>query len=404
MRSVLWRRSLASKLKPPVVNPPPFRISYSGRARSSTEFGNWSVSQPFWGSPRLASIEPEDPVGDGVRDLVVEGVAGQRRVVRLDVQPVLALEAVPDEEAVDRRGVVVVLVLGRLHRLRLDQQRALEPDAVLVLGDEVEEPGELVALAPEVGVEERVVALAAAPQDVVRAAEPLRDLEHVLDLGRGVGEHLGIRVRRRAALVARVGEQVGGAPEELGAGPLLVAERVVGQGVEVVAELGERGALGRDVAVVEAVVRDAELLDELERDGHLLAGGRHRVGVRVEPGPVERPDPEHVATVPRERVPQAHADPEVVLHPLAEDQPVRLVDLEREGVGRVEAAERDRARHLGEEVVAHVRPSVRVASRRGLYESSPKSHPGFATPRAWPPASDADREVSLVHQMNLCDH
>ena len=88
---------------------------------------------------------PKMPVGHGVRHLVMEAVAGQRRVVRLDVDPVLALEAVPDQEAVDRRGVVVVLVLGRLLRLGLEQQRALEADLVLVLGDEVQEAGELVA-------------------------------------------------------------------------------------------------------------------------------------------------------------------------------------------------------------------------------------------------------------------
>ena len=92
--------------------------------------------------------------------------------------------------------------------------------------------------------EQRVIALAAAPQDVVRATEALGDLEHVLDLGRGVGEDLRIGVRGRAGLVARVGEQVGRAPQERGARPLLVAERVVGQRVEVVAELGERRALG----------------------------------------------------------------------------------------------------------------------------------------------------------------
>ena len=43
--------------------------------------------------------------------------------------------------------VVVVLVLGRLLRLGLDQERALEADLVLVLGDQVQEAGELVALA-----------------------------------------------------------------------------------------------------------------------------------------------------------------------------------------------------------------------------------------------------------------
>jgi hypothetical protein len=158
-----------------------------------------------------------------------------------------------------------------------------------------------------------------------------------------------------------MGEEVGGAPEEGRPDPLLVAKRVVGQRVEVVAELGERGAFRGDVAVVEAVVRRPELLDELERDGHLLAGRRHRVGVRVEPGPVERPDPEHVAAVPRERVPEADADPEVVGHPRAEDEPVGFVDLEGEWVGRVEPAERDRARHVGEEVVGHVRPPAAIA-------------------------------------------
>ena len=112
---------------------------------------------------------------------------------------VLALEAVADQEAVDRRGVVVVLVLRRLHRLGLDEQRGLETDLVLVLGDQVQEPRELVALAREVGVEQRVVALAAAPQDVVRATQPLGDLQHVLDLRRGVGEHLGVGVGGCAA-------------------------------------------------------------------------------------------------------------------------------------------------------------------------------------------------------------
>ena len=148
LRSVLWRRSLASKLKPPGAMPPARRISYSGSDEVLDRV------RELVGVPavlRVAAVgvdAAQHPVGGRERDLVVEAVAGQRGVVRLDVDPVLALEAVADEEAVDGRDVVVVLVLGRLHRLGLDEQLALEADLVLVLGDEVQEPGELLALAP----------------------------------------------------------------------------------------------------------------------------------------------------------------------------------------------------------------------------------------------------------------
>ena len=205
----------------------------------------------------------------------------------------------------------------------------------------------------QVGVEQRVVALAAAPQHVVLATQPVGDLEHVLDLRRREGEHLGIGVRGRAALVARMGEQVRGAPQQPDAGPFLVARGIVGQRVQVRAEVGEARPLRRDVAVVEAVARHAELGEELEGHRHLLPGRVHRVARPVEPRPIERPDPEHVRAGPRERVPEADARPEVVLHPGAEDEPIAIVDLERERLGRVESLEADRSGHLGEERVSH---------------------------------------------------
>ena len=57
----------------------------------------------------------------GERQLVLEGVAGEEGVADLDVALHLLLEAVALQEAVHRRDVVVVLVLGRLLRLGLDQ-------------------------------------------------------------------------------------------------------------------------------------------------------------------------------------------------------------------------------------------------------------------------------------------
>jgi hypothetical protein len=117
------------------------------------------------------SMEPKNPQRLGQFQLVLEGMAGEDRVALLDIDLHLVFQPVPLQEAVDRGDVVVVLVLGRLLRLRLDQDRALEADLVLVLDDEVEEAAELVVLALQVGVEQRLVALAAAPKDIVLAAE-----------------------------------------------------------------------------------------------------------------------------------------------------------------------------------------------------------------------------------------
>ncbi len=89
----------------------------------------------------------EDACAERRRDLVGEIVAGERGVVDLDVDLDLVLQSVLLQEGVNGGDVVVVLVLRRLERLRLDQDEAVEPDGVLVFDDEVEEPAELVELA-----------------------------------------------------------------------------------------------------------------------------------------------------------------------------------------------------------------------------------------------------------------
>lgn len=104
----------------------------------------------------------EDAERIGKRQLVLEGVAGKDRVALLDIELHLVFKAVLLEEAIDGRNVIVILVLGRLLRLRLDQDRALVADLVLVFDDEVEEAAELVELAADIGVEQRLVTFAAA--------------------------------------------------------------------------------------------------------------------------------------------------------------------------------------------------------------------------------------------------
>ena len=187
---------------------------------------------------RVAAVHvdaAEDAAADRDRDLVLEAVAGQRGVVRLDVHPVLVGEVVAHEEGIHGGGVVVVLMLRRLLRLWLEQQGSGESDPVLVLRDEAQESRELRFLSGEIGVEERLVALSPTPQDVICPPQPMRRLEHVLDLGGRIREYLGVGIGGRAGSVSRVAEEVGGAPEQPDAGALHVGFDLVHDGLEPVA-------------------------------------------------------------------------------------------------------------------------------------------------------------------------
>ena len=217
----------------------------------------------------------EDAERAGERQLVLEGVAGEDGVVLLDVDLDLFLEAELLQHAPDRADVEIVLVLGRLLRLGLDEDGALEADLVLVLDDHGQEAAELVELLLDVGVEQGLVALAAAPQHVVGAAELMGQLEHVLHLRRGIGEHVRVGIGRRARHVAAVGEQVGGAPQQPDLGLLHLLGEDLADVAHVPVGFGQRLAFRRDVAVVEGEEGHAEQAEHLEGD----------VGLQLAPPP-----------------------------------------------------------------------------------------------------------------------
>ena len=158
----------------------------------------------------------EETERDRVGHLVVEAVARQSGVVDLEVQAVFVGEPVSLQEPDDGRNVVVVLMLGRLLWLRLDEQRSGESDPLLVLRDQREKPRELRFLPGEVGVEEGFVAFAPTPEHVVRSLETMRDLEHRFHLSGRVREDLRIRIRRRAGRITRMREEVRGPPQKSG--------------------------------------------------------------------------------------------------------------------------------------------------------------------------------------------
>ena len=203
------------------------------------------------------------------------------RVIGLDVELEVLIEAVGLEEADDRLRVVVVLVLGGLLGLRLEQELSLEADLLLVVDSHAQEVRQVVDLALHVRVEQRHVALAAPPEHEVLAAESMRHLEHLLDLSARIGERVHVRTCRRAVHVARIREQIRRAPQQLDARLALQLLDQVDDLVEHAVALGERGAFGRQVAIVKGVVGHAELGEELERGTNALLAALDRVGVRV---------------------------------------------------------------------------------------------------------------------------
>ncbi len=217
--------------------------------------------------------------------------------------------------------------------------------------DQVQEPGQLVGFLPHAGVEEGLIALAAAPQDVVLPAQPLGRRHRVADLRGGMGDDLGVGVGGRTRGVAGVAEQVGGAPQQLDARVGHLLPGAVDQPVEVGPRLAQGGTWRGHVDVVEAEVGHAQLGDELEGRVLLGEGRLHLVLSADKPGPVEGAGAEHVAARPVEAVPVAHGDAQVFGHGRAADLAVGVVhavgNVSTVGVGTRQG---DALGYVGEEV------------------------------------------------------
>ena len=255
------------------------------------------------------------------------------------------------EKTVHRGHVVVVLVLGRLAGLWLDQNRAFEADLVFVLDHHVEKTTQLVHLLPDPRVEQRFVTFPATPQHVVFTPELQRGVHGLLHLQCRHREDFRVRIGGGATHEPPMTEKVGRAPQQLHAGGGLLGVQHINHATQVVDTFLRRGSFGGHVAVVHAVVRRTQLAEKVERCIGLHAGRLHRVGNAV-PGPLEGSVvAEHVKAIPGERVPVARGKAQLVFHAFAQHDPVAVVPLERQwiaGVGTFVTNDGD-----GAEVVGH---------------------------------------------------
>ena len=270
------------------------------------------------------SIDPNTPKRHRGRDLVLKAVAGQCGVVRLDIQLHFLFQPIGDQEGVDGLDIVVVLVLGGFVRFRLDQNGSGKADLVLVLHDHLQEAAELRLLLLEIGIQQGIVALSSAPQNVVLAAETLRQFDAVPHLSCGKPKHIRIRVGSRAGHISRVAEEIRRAPEQPHSSGRHLLLDAIADPREILDVLADGVSLCHHIRIVKAEVRQAQPGEELESFIQLEFRMCliHRPTV---PGTVERAGPEHVGALVAERVPVADRHSKMVFHPLAEDDAILVV-------------------------------------------------------------------------------
>src|ERR1035437_1577253 len=263
-------------------------------------------------------------------------VTGERRVVRLDVQFEMRQQIIFAQKVQARGGVEIVLMLRRFFRFRLDVKLSLEADLLFVGDGEVQQFRKVIQLAFHVGVEQRHVAFAAAPERVAFTAEFVRHFHRLLDLRGGKSEYVGIAARAGTVNETRIRKQIRRAPEQFDAGAFLFFFQNFRDGVEILVGFRKSFAFGRNIAVMPAIIWRTEFFDEFKRD--VRAPLRIADGVRaVVPRTLHRSGTKRVATRATERVPVDHRETQMFAHRLARDDFVGIVVLESERVFRVRA-------------------------------------------------------------------
>ena len=271
----------------------------------------------------------EDAVDGGHAKLVLEGVACQGGVVGLDVHAEVVHEAVGTQEVSAGGHVEIVLVLGGLLGLGLDVEVTRKSLGAAVVAGQGQELAEIVQLQSHIGIDEGVVALAAAPEDVAGGTQLDGGVDACLDLTRGDGVDVSGGGGGGACHEHLVAEHIGGHPQGLDAGGVLLFQQVVGHDLQILDGLSQGLALGSHVHVVEAIELNAQLLHEVEGEVHL--GLVHGYAIQTE-GLVHGVAAEHIGARGVAGVPPAQSEAQMLGHGLAVDDAVLVVVTERKGI------------------------------------------------------------------------
>ena len=217
-------------------------------------------------------------------------------------------------------------MLGGLLGLGLDIEVPLEAVGAAIVAGHGEEAGQVVQLQPHVGVEQGLIALAAAPEHIAGGAQLNGGVDTGLYLGGGHGKHVGAAGGggpRHKLLVAKI---VGGNPQAFLVVLLLELLQVGHHETEVFQALPHRGPLGRHIHVMEAVVVQVQLIHQAESKVGL--GPEFGHGIPLAKALVHGAAAKHIHTLGADGVPVAHGELQVFPHGLPGQHLVGVVVFE----------------------------------------------------------------------------
>ena len=257
---------------------------------------------------------------------MLESMACQSGMVGFDVHLEVLVQVVVTQEADGSGSIKVVLVLHRLLGLGLDVEITGKADGAAILNGHLHQGSDILLLELHIGVQQSLIAFTAAPEHVTLAAQLDGDIQCLLDLCSCEAENIS-GIRGTCAIhETGIAEHIGSAPQALDAGFLHFLQNVIGDLIQTAVGFLDVSSLRNDIHIMEAEVLNTQLLHELEACIHLCLCMLHGAGNSAK-GLVGSLTAEHISAAGAEVMPPCHCERQMLLHGLAHDDLLRIIEL-----------------------------------------------------------------------------
>ena len=245
-------------------------------------------------------------------------------MVDFDIKFEIFVQPKMTQEADDCFGIVVVLVLGRLHGFGLNEKRAFKPIFSSIISSHGQELAKVFFFTLHVCVEQGHIAFSTSPEYVIFSTQLDGGIYCIFHLRSRKSYRAKVRVGGSTIHVAWIAKHVGSTPEELHTTCLLVGCSIGSDGLHA-AFVGRQGwALFDQVYIVEAVIIHPYFIEKFKGSIHFVFCTLHWIGACV-PRMHNSTWTKRISTGTAEGVPIGNSKFKVLLHRLSGDDTVRVV-------------------------------------------------------------------------------